>query len=749
MITSDTHDKEEVKDKTCSSIKATELSKSLFSRPSSPTTDSKKDVKKNSVKPEYSSLDYNGLNEDEIRILKDQIEVPKTSISYFTLFRFATPFDLLLLAIAAICSIISGAALPMFTLVFGSITQVFNDFLVNGTDPDEFQSVVNDKTLYFLYLGIGIGVTSYLQTFLHVDRGEVIVARIRKSYLQAVLRQNIGYFDRVGAGEVTSRITNDISQIQDGISEKIGIILSGFSTFIAAFVIGFVKSWRITLIMSSSVVVILASLVCGSIFMVKYITRTIAAVGEASTVAEDVLSSIRNTVAFGAQNRLADKFDSKLSVARDNGIKRGTTLSVLVSWLWCVTYLYYALAFWEGSRLIASGHLDVGSLVTSIMAIIIGAFVLGNIAPSFQAIGTAIAAAYKIFEAIDRVPIIDVSDEKGEKPEDFDGRIEFKGVKFAYPSRPNVTILDNFDLTIEPGQTIALVGASGSGKSTIIGLIERFYAPIGGSIIIDGRNLESLNIKWLRRQMSLVSQEPNLFSCSIYENIAFGLIGTSYEHASDETKLDMIKKACEEANAWEFIQNLTNGLDTEVGDRGFLLSGGQKQRIAIARAIVSQPKLLLLDEATSALDTKSEGIVQEALDRVLKSRTTIVIAHRLSTIRDANKIVVMSNGKIIESGTHNELLSREGAYFLLVKAQNVRAFNEEAILAIEKVSEAAHIHQEKGLERSDTRDSNVSISSEVIEDLENSGYYEPEVKTRSTFNLIKTVSIPFCCHLYG
>ena len=373
------------------------------------------------------------------------------------------------------------------------------------------------------------------------------------------------------------------------------------------------------------------------------------------------------------------------------------------------------------------------------MAIIIGALAFGGISPSFQAIASAMGAAHKVFEAIDRVPSIDISDDQGEKPSQLEGRIKFEHVKFAYPSRPNVPILDDFNLTIEPGQTIALVGSSGSGKSTIVGLLERFYSPIGGSITLDGHPIESLNIKWLRHQMALVSQEPTLFSCSIYENISFGLIGSSYEHADESKKKELIIEACREANAWDFIQTLTDGLDTEVGDRGFLLSGGQKQRIAIACAIVSKPEILLLDEATSALDTKSESIVQEALDRALKSRTTIVIAHRLSTIRDADKIVVMSRGTIIESGTHDELLKQEGAYYLLVKAQNIRAEEENEAENSNAAFESEDPNEilDHKLTRGTTRDSELSVSAKVVQDLEAKGFYEEPVITRSSWVLIK------------
>lgn len=723
---------------------------SLSSGSSPPSSKEKKLSKKKekkdkkSKKPVYETLTYEGLDDRESKILKDQVDIPDIKINYFTLFRYATPFDIFLLLIACLASIISGAALPIFTLVFGSLTQVFTDFFVYGTNPDEFQRTVNHNTLYFVYLGVGISVASFIQTYLHVDRGEVIASRIRQHYLQAILRQNIAYFDHVGAGEITSRITSDVTQIQDGISEKVGLILAGFATFISAFVIGFIKSWRMTLVMSSVVVAICLGMGYASSLIVKYTTINLSAYGEASSIAEDVISSMRNTVAFGSQARLAEKFEEKLKVCLSAGIARGRVLTLMVAYLWTVIYLSYGLAFWQGSRFIVDGVENVGSLVTVVMAIIIGAFSLGGITPCFQAIGTALGAGHKVYEAIDRVSYIDASQEdQGEKPSSFEGNITFKNVKFSYPSRPNVPILENFSLEIKPGQTVALVGSSGSGKSTIIGLLERFYAPIGGEIIIDGRPMESLNIKWLRRQMALVSQEPTLFSCSIYENICYGLIGTEHEHAEESVKKDLVINACKEANAWDFIQNLTEGLDTEVGERGFLLSGGQKQRIAIARAIVSQPKLLLLDEATSALDTKSEGIVQEALDRALKSRTTIVIAHRLSTIRDADKIIVMSKGSIVEFGTHFDLIEKKGVYYKLVQAQNIRAVTENDEYKDSHHHDHKVVDEKNSLVKTDSRVSEFSVSSQIIKNLENEGFYTQNIATRTTWQLMVYVCLVF------
>lgn len=294
------------------------------------------------------------------------------------------------------------------------------------------------------------------------------------------------------------------------------------------------------------------------------------------------------------------------------------------------------------------------------------------------AVTHARGAAAKLYETIDRVPTIDSASDKGLKPETCIGEITLNHVKFNYPSRPNVPIVKDLSITFPAGHTVALVGASGSGKSTIISLVERFYDPLEGSIKLDGVELRDLNVRWLRSQIGLVSQEPTLFATTIAGNVAHGLINTKWEHVSDDEKMKLIKEACIKANADGFITKLPMGYETMVGERGFLLSGGQKQRIAIARAIVSDPRILLLDEATSALDTQSEGVVQNALDKAAAGRTTITIAHRLSTIKDAGCIYVMGDGLVLESGTHSELLANEnGAYARLVNAQRLRESHEK------------------------------------------------------------------------
>ncbi|KAK9472684.1 P-loop containing nucleoside triphosphate hydrolase protein [Dipodascopsis tothii] len=339
--------------------------------------------------------------------------------------------------------------------------------------------------------------------------------------------------------------------------------------------------------------------------------------------------------------------------------------------LWFLIYCNYALAFWQGSRFLVHNDISVGAIVAVLMSMMMGAFSLGNIAPNLDPVVSGIAAAAKIFATIDRVPVIDSESTEGVVLDHVQGDIKLDNIKFIYPSRPNVVVMEDMSLSVGAGQTVALVGASGSGKSTIIGLLERFYEPVAGKIYLDGHDISTLNTKWLRQQIALVSQEPTLFACTIFENITYGLIGTQYEHASDDERMKRVVEACHMANAYQFIQDLPEKFETHVGERGFLLSGGQKQRIAIARAIVANPRILLLDEATSALDTKSEGIVQDALEKASKDRTTIVIAHRLSTIKDADQIVVMAKGKIVEQGTHNELLDRHGMYYELVDAQRI------------------------------------------------------------------------------
>ncbi|GES94504.1 ABC multidrug transporter Mdr1 [Rhizophagus clarus] len=582
--------------------------------------------------PEIVPIDVNqeaaGINLDETkqRILEEQVKVERMKPTYWQLYRFASKRDWLIMIIGSIFAIVSGAAIPVTTVVFGEMINYFTEFQKKQIIP-----------IFIWPLG-----------------------------------QNVAYFDKLGAGEVTTRITSDTHLIQDGISEKAAMSISYTAQFLSAFVIAFIKSWKMTLVICALIPCISITSTVLNKFTAIFMKRSLDYYSKSGTIAEESIATIRTAVAFGIQSKLSKIYDSHLIFAKKEGIKKSILNGASLGAIYFFMYSTYALAFWYGSTLIFKGELNSGDVVNVFFAVLLGAFALGNIAPDIQAFSFAIGAGSKIFETINRVPPIDIASESGEKLENVEGRIQLKNISFIYPARPEVKTLKNVSLDVEPGSTVALVGSSGSGKSTIVSLALRFYDPIEGEVYLDGHDIRSLNLQWLRRQMSLVGQEPVLFNTTIAGNVAHGLIGSVYENIDKDKKQIMIEQACRMANAHDFIMNLPDKYETNVGERGFLLSGGQKQRIAIARAIVKDPKILLLDEATSALDTQSEGIVQDALDKASKNRTTIVIAHRLSTIRNATKIVVMNHGIIVETGTHDELMLKKGSYFNLVEAQRIQ-----------------------------------------------------------------------------
>lgn len=644
------------------------------------------------------------LPENEREILKRQLDTPPVSISYFALYRYATNMEWVIIAVSSICAIAAGAVLPLMTVVFGSLSGTFQGMFQGTLSRGEFNDELTKFVLYFVYLFIGEFFTCYIATVGWIYVGERISSRIRENYLSAILRQNVGYFDKLGAGEITTRITADANLVQDGISEKVGLVQQSLATFITAFVIGFVKYWKLTLILCSTIFAIVFTMGGGSTFIMKYNKQSLASYALGGTVVEEVFSSIRNAVAFGTQDKLARQYNEHLVIAEFWGKKMKTVLASMLGAMMTIVYLNYGLAFWMGSRYLVKGEMSLSDVLTILLAVMIGAFSLGNIGPWLQAFTTATAAASKMYSTIDRKSPLDPTSKEGKKLESLQGHVELRKVKHIYPSRPEVTVMDGVDLVVEAGKTTALVGASGSGKSTIVGLVERFYDPVGGEVLLDGVNVQELNLHWLRQQISLVQQEPVLFATTIFNNIKHGLIGTQYEHLEGEKVREMVYNAARMSNAHDFVSALPEGYETNVGERGFLLSGGQKQRIAIARAIVSDPKILLLDEATSALDTKSEGVVQAALDRAAQGRTTIVIAHRLSTIKTADKIVVMSQGRIVEQGNHNELLERKQAYYNLVEAQRIAAANERAEEEVdlteiddENIKRTISLHSEKGM----------------------------------------------------
>ncbi|KAJ5953477.1 hypothetical protein N7454_000373 [Penicillium verhagenii] len=621
---------------------------------------------------------YAHLPHDEKRILQCQLDQPNPTVSLFGLYKYASRRDLIIVAISALCSITAGIAHPLFAIIFGSMSTNFSKVHSGTIDKEDFMRELNHSVLYYVYLGIGEFITVYISMVGFMHTGEHITQQIREKYLEAILRQNIGYFDKQGTGEITNRITGDTNLIQEGISEKVGLTLTAISTFLTAFIVAYCSYAKLAGICTSTVVAIVLLGSIGSRFIVKYSELSLQCYSTGGTVAEEVISSIRNATAFGTQDKLARQYESHLKMAERWGMRMQTAVGLLIASMFAMMFLNYGLGFWMGSQFLVEGKIQIGQVLTILMAILTGSFSLGNISPNAQAFTNAVAAASKIFGTIERYSPINPTSDEGICLPSIKGDIRFNNVKHIYPSRPDVTIMKEMNLTCPAGTVTALVGPSGSGKSTAVGLIERFYLPVSGTVSLDNHDLQRLNLRWLRQQISLVSQEPILFKSTISENIRYGLIGTRHEYKPSWRIRELVEKAAKMANAHDFITALPEGYETNVGQSGFLLSGGQKQRIAIARAVVSDPKILLLDEATSALDTKSEGVVQAALDKAAEGRTTIVIAHRLSTIKNANNIVVFVKGEIQEQGTHKELIERRGHYHSLVAAQHIAESKPDA-----------------------------------------------------------------------
>uniref|UniRef100_A0A8C4HBV7 Bile salt export pump n=1 Tax=Dicentrarchus labrax TaxID=13489 RepID=A0A8C4HBV7_DICLA len=524
----------------------------------------------------------------------------------------------------------------------------------------------------FYYVGIGAAVflLGYFQISLWVTAAARQIQLIRRMYFSKVMRMEIGWFDCTSVGELNTRMSDDINKINDAIADQVAIFLQRFTTFVCGFCIGFVKGWKLTLVIVAASPLI--GIGAGLMFVAKLTGMELQAYAKAGAVADEVLSSIRTVSAFGGELKEVQRYDRNLISAQRWGIRKGLIMGFFTGYMWLIIFLCYGLAFWYGSSLVVDAkEYTPGTLLQVFFGVLIAAMNLGQASPCLEAFAAGRGAATIIFETIDREPEIDCLSEAGYKLDRVKGDIEFHNVSFYYPSRPEVKILDQLSVAVKSGETTAFVGPSGAGKSTAIQLIQRFYDPKEGMVTLDGHDIRGLNIQWLRSLIGIVEQEPVLFATTIAENIRYGRPGVSMEG---------IITAAKEANAYNFIMDLPQKFDTLVGEGGGQMSGGQKQRIAIARALVRNPRILLLDMATSALDNESEAIVQEALDKVRMGRTTISIAHRLSTIKNADVIVGFEHGRAVERGKHNELLERKGVYFTLVtlQSQGDKALNEKA-----------------------------------------------------------------------
>jgi len=453
-------------------------------------------------------------------------------------------------------------------------------------------------------------------------------------------------------------------KVRSLVGDRMALVVQTVSAVTIAFTMGLVIAWRLALVMIAVQPVIIVCFYTRRVLLKSMSKKAIKAQDESSKLAAEAVSNVRTITAFSSQERIMKMLEKAQESPRRESIRQSWFAGFGLAMSQSLTSCTWALDFWYGGRLIQDGYITAKALFETFMILVSTGRVIADAGSMTTDLAKGSDAVGSVFAVLDRYTSIDPEDPDGYETERITGQVEFLDVDFSYPTRPDVIIFKNFSIKIEEGKSTAIVGPSGSGKSTIIGLIERFYDPLKGIVKIDGRDIRSYHLRSLRRHIALVSQEPTLFAGTIRENIIYGGVSDKIDEAE-------IIEAAKAANAHDFITSLTEGYDTYCGDRGVQLSGGQKQRIAIARAVLKNPSVLLLDEATSALDSQSERVVQDALERVMVGRTSVVIAHRLSTIQNCDAIAVLDKGKLVERGTHSSLLSKgpTGIYFSLVSLQ--------------------------------------------------------------------------------
>jgi ABC transporter fused permease/ATP-binding protein len=535
--------------------------------------------------------------------------------------------------------------------------------IVDGALASEQSSTAVDQAAAAL-LGIALiqAVSFSLRYTLFTITGERVVARLREHLFQRLMEQDIAFFDESRTGELTNRLASDTTVLQNTVSVNVSMGLRFIASIIGGVAFLVYTSPVLTLVMLSVVPpVALGAVAYGR--RVRKLSRDVQdSLARSSEVAEEALSSIRTVRAFAAERSEVKRYAGAVTQSFELAKKRILTAASFMGVASFASSGAAALVLWYGGHQVINKDLSIGRLTSFLMYTLVVAFALGGLSDLWADFMKASGAAERIFELIDRVPVIPSSG--GIEPARTEGRIEFESVEFSYPTRKDMPVLKGIELSIRPGEVVALVGSSGAGKSTIASLLMRLYDPTAGQIRLDGRDLRELDPGWLRRQIGVVAQEPILFSSSIADNLRYGRPGATAEE---------LAAAAGAANAHDFIMKFPDGYGTLVGERGVQLSGGQKQRVAIARAVLKDPRLLVLDEATSALDAESEHLVKDALDRLMKGRTTLIIAHRLSTVIDADRVVVMDGGRIVQSGEHASLMGQEGLYRRLVERQFVTA----------------------------------------------------------------------------
>lgn len=548
--------------------------------------------------------------------------------------------------------LLTGGTALLFPLMLGN--------LVKTVEKKDFTQI-NDIGIYLIIVLSLQSVFSYFRVYLFVNYTENTLANLRRAVYSHLIALPMSFFAQKRVGDLNSRMSADVTQIQDTLTTTIAEFLRQFILIVGGIILLFWISPKLTFLMLSIVPIVAVAAVIFGRYIRKISREVQDRIAESNTIIEETLQGITNVKAFANEffENLRYKKSTDLIIA--NAIRGGKYRGGFAAFVIFCLFGAIVAVIWYGVILASRGELLIGSLISFILySAFVGAS-FGGIAELYAQLQKAIGSIERIFEILDeQTEALDITDQKGVLKR-IAGHVKFENVSFTYPSRKEIEVLKNISLTVTPGETIAVVGPSGSGKTTLMALLLRFYDPAQGALYIDGKKNTEYPLTELRNNMAIVPQDVLLFGGSIRENIAYGKTSASFSE---------LEEAAKKANAYDFIMSFPDKFETIVGERGIQLSGGQRQRIAIARAVLKDPSILILDEATSSLDSESERVVQEALDKLMMGRTSFVVAHRLSTIRKADKIIVLDKGKVVESGSHEELMLHEkGLYQGLIRLQ--------------------------------------------------------------------------------
>ncbi len=541
----------------------------------------------------------------------------------------------------------------VMTLLYPMVIQQ----LIDGIEAGGGKELVTRGALMLVGLFSAGAFFGAIRAWLFTVSGERIVANLRTQLYRSIISQEVAFFDERRTGELTNRLASDTTVLQNTVTVNVSMLLRFTIMAIGAIGFLFYTSWKLTLLTLTVVPVVAIS---GGFFgrKMRAISRNFQdALAESTVVAEETIAGVRTVRAFAREEQEIARYSEAVEASFTIAKRRASVIAMLRGFIGFGGYGAIAVVLWFGGNMLVDGTISIGELTSFLLYTLTVAFSLGALSGLYEDFMKALGASERVFELMDRKATVTGG---AHRLAEIRGEVVLAELDFAYPTRPDMPVLQKLNLTLSPGEVVALVGHSGSGKSTVAALLSRFYDPQGGSIHIDGTRYDELDIGWLREQVGVVSQEPILFATSILDNIRYGRPAAS---------LDEVMAAAEAANAHDFIGRFPEGYETLVGERGVKLSGGQKQRVAIARALLKDPRILILDEATSALDAESEHLVQEALDRLMQGRTTLIIAHRLSTVKEADRVCVLDQGCLAQQGTHDELVAQDGIYRRLVQHQ--------------------------------------------------------------------------------